>query len=110
MLHQELSSIWPNATEELGLTSRLLQSYLCNGITSATMTKEYSPDICGLSVNRKLHDDRDEYSVLFGADLENDYDEHRRLGLSFKRFQAPSIALEPQAVPSHERSARAPFW
>ena len=80
-LPAELAKRYTIAPEELANTSRVLQAYVCGGITSATTRRTYAPDTCGLSVIRTLLNDKDTFSVEFGADFESDYAEHRLNGL-----------------------------
>ena len=69
-------------SEELNIASRLLQSFLTNGISTPSVRRKYASDVCGLSLLRQLLDDRDRFSITFGTDFEMNYDEHRRTGLS----------------------------
>ena len=72
-LSAELAKRYTIAPEELANTSRVL--------TSATTRRTYASDTCGLSVIRTLLNDKDTFSVEFGADFESDYAEHRLNGL-----------------------------
>ena len=80
-LSTEMAKRYTIAPEELANTSRVLQAYICGGIASATTRRTYATDTCGLSVIRTLLNDKDTFSVEFGADFESDYAEHRLNGL-----------------------------
>jgi hypothetical protein len=62
-LSAELAKRYTIAPEELANTSRVLQAYVCGGITSATTRRTYASDTCGLSVIRTLLNDKDTFSA-----------------------------------------------
>jgi hypothetical protein len=80
-LTADLAKRYTIAPEELANTFRVLQAFVCGGITSATTRRAYATDTCGLSVIRKLLNDKDDFAVEFGADFGTDYAEHRLKGL-----------------------------